>query len=260
MRRIIALTLVIFILSACDTPGTAPADTPLPSTQIPTVTVAPSPTPAPTATPAALVTVTSQIIQESGQSPTYTITAHFPRVEGEAAFNALAATLVNDEIALFKEGILMMPPLPDGYGSTLDIGYSVTSAEPHALSLLLSIAGYADGAAHPYHYAQALNFDLVADHPLALADLFLPGADYLGRMAAYCLTELQTREFVDSLAGAAPTADNYARWNITPAGLLITFNEYQVAPYAAGAQTVTVPYDVVQDLIAPEGPLGSFRP
>lgn len=56
----------------------------------------------------------------------------------------------------------------------------------------------------------------------------------------------------------APTADNYAVWNITPDGLLITFNEVQVAAYAAGAQSVLVPFEVVHDLAAPNGPLDNF--
>jgi hypothetical protein len=253
--------LVVLVLGACDTPAAAPTGTPLAPTQAPTETVAPSPTPAPTATSTpALVTVISQTIQESGQSPTFTLTANIPLVEGEAAFNTFAATLVNHEITLFKESVLTMPPIPDGYGSYLDIGYQVTSAEPQALSLLVNLSGYVEGAAHPYHYAQVINFDLALDRPLALADFFLPDSDYLGRIAEYCMAELQTREFVDHLAGAAPIEANYALWNITALGLLITFNEYQVAPYAAGAQTVTVPSEVMRDLIAPNGPLGSFVP
>jgi hypothetical protein len=52
--------------------------------------------------------------------------------------------------------------------------------------------------------------------------------------------------------------ENYRNWNITPDGLMITFDEYQVAPYAAGPQTVTVPYSELRGLINPEGVLKQF--
>ena len=42
------------------------------------------------------------------------------------------------------------------------------------------------------------------------------------------------------------------------AGLLITFDEYQVAPYVFGQQTETVPYSELKSMIDPHGPLGDF--
>lgn len=244
MRQIKVWVLLLFTRTACAPPNAAATETPLILTQPPTMTVAPSLIPAPTETPtAALVTLITQTLQEAGQSPTFTLTANIPQMVGAEAFNALAAELVNDEIALFKEGVLTLPPIPDGYGSYLDIDYDVT---------------YADGAAHPYHYARAIHYNLLADHAWTLAELFTSGSDHLGRIAEHCLAELQTREFVDSLAGAAPIEVNYVVWTITPEGLRITFNEYQVAAYAAGAQTVSVPYEVVRDLIALDGPLANF--
>jgi hypothetical protein len=40
--------------------------------------------------------------------------------------------------------------------------------------------------------------------------------------------------------------------------LAITFDEYQVAPYAAGPQTVVVPFSELTNLLNPEGPAKSF--
>jgi hypothetical protein len=40
--------------------------------------------------------------------------------------------------------------------------------------------------------------------------------------------------------------------------LLITFDEYQVAPYAAGPQKVAIPYSELRALINPQGPLGKL--
>ena len=52
--------------------------------------------------------------------------------------------------------------------------------------------------------------------------------------------------------------ENYRSWNITPKGLQITFDDYQVTPHAAGPQQVLVPYATLKALIDPAGPLAEF--
>ncbi|MGB7924961.1 MAG: RsiV family protein, partial [Pyrinomonadaceae bacterium] len=58
--------------------------------------------------------------------------------------------------------------------------------------------------------------------------------------------------------GAAAKEDNYGSWNITRKGLLITFDAYQVGPYAAGPQWVVVPYSALKEIIRADGPLAPF--
>ncbi|MCZ2121538.1 MAG: RsiV family protein [Anaerolineales bacterium] len=94
---------------------------------------------------------------------------------------------------------------------------------------------------------------------MKLAELF--NADPLPTLAEYCKTELAKREigFDDVfLQGAEPTPDNYRNWNISVEGLVVTFDEYQVAPYAAGPQVVTIPFSVLKELINVEGPLKPY--
>jgi hypothetical protein len=112
--------------------------------------------------------------------------------------------------------------------------------------------------AHPYHYTITYTYDLAGNRPLALSDLFQPGSAYLERIATEAVEQLTAREILLFPEGAIPTEENYRNWNITPEGLLITFDEYQVAPYAAGPQTVTIPYSELADLINPAGPLAAF--
>ncbi len=84
----------------------------------------------------------------------------------------------------------------------------------------------------------------------------------LDKIANYCIAQLKTRNigFEAFTSGAQPTPENYGNWNITPDGLLITFDEYQVAAYAAGPQEVVVPYTELQSVIDPHGPLQGFLP
>ena len=46
--------------------------------------------------------------------------------------------------------------------------------------------------------------------------------------------------------GIEATERNYAAWEPTDEGLLVTFQPYQVAPYALGLPTVTVPWDAFE--------------
>ncbi|QCQ92734.1 RsiV family protein [Rhodococcus sp. SGAir0479] len=52
--------------------------------------------------------------------------------------------------------------------------------------------------------------------------------------------------------GIEPTRDNFANWVATPAGMEIHFDDYQVGPHAIGLIVVTVPWDRLADVVAPE--------
>ena len=92
---------------------------------------------------------------------------------------------------------------------------------------------------------------------MALNQLFLPNSNYLQVIADYCKAELRKREigFDDQQQGADPVPENYAIWNLSTDGLVITFNEDQVAAYAAGSQMVTIPYAALKAVIDSQGPI-----
>ncbi len=74
------------------------------------------------------------------------------------------------------------------------------------------------------------------------------------------MTPVEERDIAAWTEGAAPTIENYKSWNIQPDGLRITFDPYQVASYAAGHQTIVVPYAELGTIIRADGPLASFAP
>ena len=57
------------------------------------------------------------------------------------------------------------------------------------------------------------------------------------------------------MPGTEPTADNFDGWNLTDQDLVITFSEYQVAPYAMGMPHVSIPFASLRTLLDPAGPL-----
>ena len=109
---------------------------------------------------------------------------------------------------------------------------------------------------------RSVTYDLEAGSDVRLAQLFLPGSDYFEEIADYCIAQLKSRDIGFELFsdGALPLAENYGNWNITVDGLLINFDEYQVAAYAAGPQAVSDPYTKLQTVIDPNGLLAAFLP
>ena len=119
------------------------------------------------------------------------------------------------------------------------------------------IDNYFDGAAHPGQTSRTFTFDLASGHQVNLDQLFRPGTNYLQVLADYRKTELAGGDnaFDTTVTGADPLPDNYRALNISVDGLVITFDSYQVAAYAAGPQIVTIPYIELQAIIDPSGPL-----
>jgi hypothetical protein len=207
---------------------------------------------------------------EENKKPRYSLKVEYPQIEGPGnpnveKFNQQVLALVSKQINIFKDDALKASAdLPDSdAGSELDIEYEVVLATSKLISIKFVASPYLAGAAHPNHYSMVINYDLAAGKQLKLADLFKPNSRYLSIISSYCIAQLKKRldEFSDYdwiNKGAGAKVENYASWNITKTGILITFDPYQVAAYAAGSQTVVVPYDLLKDLIDTSSPIAAF--
>ena len=214
-----------------------------------------------------LISVPTDESNPGSNFPPYTITAQTPQLSGSddprvLAFNQRLNGLVANEVDMWKQNFQQLPLTPLSNGSSLNVSYTLVSQTDDLWSFKFDSSFYADTAAHPGLNSITLNYDLGQGRELALGDLFLPGSNYLVLIANYCAAELQKQPYADSffMDGAQPLPENYRNWNITPNGLMITFDEYQVAPYAAGPQTVIIPYAELSALIDPQGPLANFLP
>jgi hypothetical protein len=220
------------------------------------------------------VALVSKQIKESNKKLMYEITVVYPQLTGGnnpnfEKFNQAAHASVTKKVAGFKKDITAEgdEPRPEGsMGSDLTVGYTVALAQDDLVSIAMDVSSYYQGAAHPNSYSDVINFDLKNGKQLKLSDLFKPGAKFLQPIASYCIAELKKQlkgsdGTVDNAwieKGAAPAATNYAGWTITRRGLSITFDPYQVGPYALGPQVVVVPYSNLKELINPDGPVAQF--
>jgi uncharacterized protein DUF3298/peptidoglycan-N-acetylmuramic acid deacetylase PdaC-like protein len=221
----------------------------------------------------AAVRVTPKVIRENNKEGKYSINVEYPQIEGDSrfdSFNQQARSMIGKDVAAFKtgetEGLEETNDLPEEtQTSTLDIGYNIRFATDDLISVEFSESQYERGAAHGSSLTIVFNYDVKNKKKLALADLFQPKSNYLNVISGYCIKDLQDQSKKNDMLmadqikeGAAPRSDNYGAWTITRKGLWITFDPYQVAAYAAGAQHVLVPYSVLKSIVKPDGPVGNL--
>lgn len=181
-----------------------------------------------------------------------------PEDERLTRFNSDVEDIVNNLEANFRQDALAIPYDPN-FGtnqSFLEVQYEATFFERGVISIFFDINFYMSGAAHPNSYSLVLNYDLLEGTRLSLVDLFTPGSDYLQALSDYCMAALADEGRLEFPGGALPDAVNYQSWNLTPGGLRVNFDPYQVGPYAMGAQTVTVPYADLAGILRSDGVMG----
>jgi hypothetical protein len=250
------ITVSLLSVLSCNLLAPQPIATPAPSTS--------------TSTPIPLsqqVTLVSQSFEETNQTPPFTIKSQTPQLTGSddprvVAFNQRLHALVTTEVDVWRKSFLenTFPTVTNG--SFLEVTPTLVSQIGDLWSFKFDFHFYSDGAAHPGTNSITLNYDLNQGRELALGELFLQDSNYLATIADYCKTELSKQPFFEGpfAEGADPTLENYSNWNITPDGLMITFEEYQVGPYAAGPQVVQVPLDAIRQVADPNGPLKAMLP
>jgi hypothetical protein len=215
--------------------------------------------------------ITSRQMKESIKAKRLDLSAEYPELSGGgnfAGFNQLVKARVAKELADFKKLMIGtsaadLKMLPEGMNNYIEISYDVEYADNDLISLNF-LEGNFTGGAHPNYNYFTITYDLKTGKELKLAELFKPGASYLEAVSAYATKDLQERKAPDSgenlglaqdifAEGAKPAAENYQSWNITKKGLMFTFAPYQVGPYAAGSQTVIIPYARLREIARPGG-------
>jgi hypothetical protein len=254
------ISLFLFFLLACN--ATVAVEYPTPTISAPAETAIATSPPLLLSQQATMISVPFQEDNPGPGFAPYKIAAQTPQLTGSddprmAAFNQRLNELVTQGVDMWRQSFQQAPVTPNSNGSSLNVTYTLISQVGDLWSFKFDFDFYSDGAAHPGLTSVTLNYDLGQGRELALSDLFLPNSNYLEAISNYCLSELRKQPYSDSffLDGAKPTPENYRNWNIAPDGLVITFDEYQVAPYAAGPQKIVVPYSALTSVINPQGPL-----
>ncbi|MEZ5305825.1 MAG: DUF3298 and DUF4163 domain-containing protein [Pyrinomonadaceae bacterium] len=199
--------------------------------------------------------IVEQKINESSEKEKFSIEATYPKIEtadGKAleAVNSAIFMHVDKAIYTFKEAVKenleARENQPADMTYEIVIGYEVKQFDENILSLLIGNYEFTGGA-HPASWSDSYTFDLKNDARIYFDALF-QNEGYLNVLSTESARLLKEKIGKNAEGywiedGTAPEPQNFQVWNITPEGFLITFNDYQVAPYVAGSFEVTIPYE-----------------
>jgi hypothetical protein len=209
--------------------------------------------------------------KDDNQALRYSLGAEYPQIispdtRATRAFNRAVEAHIFGRITPLRDALLRSPrrekDLPD-IADELRYSVSVAYARPDLISVRLEAHDYSWPAAHGGNTSTSITFDLRSGRRISLESLFRAHSSYLSVIAQYCEEELNRRGILCGpgtlfAGGTSPTAKHYRTWNVTKDGLMITFDEYQVAAHTEGQPSVIVPYETLQTIIDPKGPLGTF--
>jgi hypothetical protein len=184
----------------------------------------------------------------------------YPFIAGMDNFNQLVKNIIDKQLEDFKTISLendnaVKETDPDTYKKYprsyyLSISYEKGQVDENIASVVLSIENFTGGA-HGAHYPISINYDVKNQKEIKLADLFLGQDDYLQKISRYCIADLTSQmnerlgqEYVNSQwieEGAGPKEENYSVFLVNKDNIKFYFPEYQVAAYAVGSFTVTMP-------------------
>jgi len=133
------------------------------------------------------------------------------------------------------------------------VGCDVARVDGDFVSLQFEKYFYGMGAAHGFRTRHCFNYDVENQKIIALKDIFVEGVDYLKQISDYCVADLNrqlnTQDSSWVKEGASANEDNLKRFTITDNSLIIYFNDYQVACYAAGSPKVEIPFEDLEGIV-----------
>ncbi len=205
--------------------------------------------------------VDKQMLSESGQSPNgagYVIEIEYPLLvggdeAGTRAANQYITAAARTEASSFIAD-LAEPGNEMVATSSLTGGYQLSQITPDRLSLEMNYLAELSGAAHPNNFTKTINYDLARERTLEITDIIGNSPADLTRLAGFAKADLiEQFNNDDSLAewieeGTAPLPENYRKFTLTNDSLILIFDPYVVAPYAAGVVRVTVPLSALDQV------------
>lgn len=166
-------------------------------------------------------------------------------------------SIYDSEISAFMESFSEGGIFPTYGGWALDMTYSETRYDETIFSVIIDEYMYTGGA-HGISFQYAFTFDTETEAILTLDDIFTNVDAGLATVAPLAVARINDAlgEFADSDWIADGTAtdnpDNYSVWYLSADGMIFYFGSYQVAPYAAGPQTVVIPWADLTGVLEPD--------
>lgn len=211
-------------------------------------------------------------IIDTNKEKNYTIGITYTQIKGlnspsEDGYNKLVQSMMQAQADSFRVWMKDWESYNKEMGSFYEIADTAVYTDSKMISTIFYEFYYFSGAAHPNNSNFSVNYDLINNKEIKLAELFI--GNYLKTLSEICIKEISKnkKEYDPSFnvkndewlqSGAGPDEKNFKVFNITEENFVITFPTYQVASYAEGPQTVEIRYAKLKDIINPDGLLGGF--
>ncbi len=158
----------------------------------------------------------------------------------DASVNEKTDTVLVDknDVATYKDNAGMV-------GRSLIIAYEINHQAPDYVEIEFGFNEFTGGA-HGLPYTVMLHYDATSSKDLTIKDLFTENTDYLAQVSKLSAENLTARmeeigtspEAIGS--GTAPQEINFKNFSVKNDSLVLFFDSYAVAPYAAGPQVVKI--------------------
>ena len=186
-------------------------------------------------------------IEEKSDDPKYKIKIYYPYT----SYNTLNKEIdekINTYVQQLKDVAVNNKVQLNQY-YTIDILYDSYSYQNY-ISYVFYVSIYTGGA-HPNNTIWTITYDTNTDKIITIEDLIEKNNNILNILSMESKNQLKKDkrflnqdDIINSMLeeGTKPTKDNFKNFAFSNNGLIIFFEQYQVAPYSYGKFEITIPY------------------
>lgn len=209
--------------------------------------------------------IVTKVIKDSSVAKKYWYSANYPQIDGmtdkqlQSKINDELLKTVNNCLEQFRKDMSdwEVPYELSEVNSFMEINYEQYIINENVCSLAFEVYTYYAGSAHPNSYTISNNWNIKTGKLITFKEMFKKNSNYLSKISEFCIGDLKLQakigdfEFIDDMLkdGAGPKDSNFVNFNLLTIGLLITFDNYSVAPYVLGKQYVIIPYKTLSGLM-----------
>jgi len=137
----------------------------------------------------------------------------------------------------------------------VDARMELVSASPELIVVQMGVSTYWKSRAHPQWQREVRNWSLPLGRALKPDDFLDANKPWDRALTAVAQANLKSAVDPpdDALAGKISSIDNIDHWRLTPAGLEIVFDPYELGGYLSAAKT-SVPWSAIRPLMRPDAP------
>ncbi|MBN2048242.1 MAG: hypothetical protein JW750_10405 [Anaerolineaceae bacterium] len=200
---------------------------------------------------------------EEDEKLNYTITLLYPEIqnggEGGDFFNQYMEEMLLGLVGQFRASTESLTDFTQP--TTYELTYQLLNTNQRMISILFTETTTYGSTSTSTAFHYSVNYDLSAAQLIELVNLFTPGSPFLPLFASYAQQTFQESEVeITNIGGITPNPDNYRLWNVTPSGLLLSFEPMQLNPSSTTFHQIMIPYDLLVDMLPPNSPLRQYLP